>query len=263
MTVMLRGLGIPARLVNGFAGGVNNPISGLHVIRSRDAHSWVEAYIPGYGWLEFDPTPPAPDALMNPWVAQLWMYWDALQSAWGDWVLEYDFAHQLELARAVQGQTRDAAFYVVRGVDENLAFARRFWESLRSFAGGSPSQGSRWLLLWIVAALAAVVAATVAVRNLVPAWRRARRARRLQTGHGLPSDSAFFYRRALKILDRRGLQRRPWQTAEEFSRTAADSELRGLLDQITAAYSAARFGRNREAEQRLPRLVQALERTRS
>jgi hypothetical protein len=262
MTVMLRSLGIPSRLVNGFAGGVENPISGLHVIRSRDAHSWVEAYLPGYGWLEFDPTPPAPDALMNPWVAQLWMYWDALESAWADWVLEYDFAHQIDLARSVQGRTRSAAFHVVKSIDENLGYFRRLWESLTSLTGGSPSQSSQLLLIWIVGALAAVVAATFGLRKLISAGLAVRRARRLQKGRGLPSDSVFFYRRALKILERRGVQRRPWQTAEEFSRSAASLELRGLLEPITAAYCAARYGLNREAEQRLPALVQSLERAR-
>ena len=57
MTVMLRTSGIPARLVNGFQSGTFNPMSGLYVIRGSDAHSWVEAFLPGTGWTVFDPTP--------------------------------------------------------------------------------------------------------------------------------------------------------------------------------------------------------------
>ena len=261
MTVMLRTLGIRARLINGFAGGVDNPISGLHVIRSRDAHSWVEAYIPEYGWLEFDPTPPAPDAMMNPWMAQLWMCWDALQSVWGDWVLEYDFAHQIQLARAVQDRTRNAAFFLISSLDERLAGARRLWERLPRPAGTSASTPPL-LLVWIVTAIVAGMLATVAFRKVLPLWKQAYHARRLRSGKGMPADCTFFYCRALWILERRGVQRRAWQTPEEFLRSNAVAECRGLLEQITSAYNAARYGRDRDAEQRLPRLVQALERAR-
>jgi hypothetical protein len=78
MGVMLRTLGIPSRLVGGFAGGVENPLTGMHIVRSSDAHAWVDAYIPGYGWLEFDPSPRKP-APVGGRLSQLWMYWDALQ----------------------------------------------------------------------------------------------------------------------------------------------------------------------------------------
>jgi transglutaminase-like putative cysteine protease len=261
MTVMLRTLGIPARLINGFAGGVENPISGLHVIRSRDAHSWVEAYIPTYGWIEFDPTPPAPDTLMNPWMAQLWMYWDAVQSAWSDWVLEYDFSHQIQLAHAVQDHTRNAALFLISSIDDRLANAHRFWESLpmpARAAGSTP----RLLVILVVAAIAGAVLGTAAFRKLLPLCRQAYHTRRLKKGHGRPSDCTFFYRRALGILARRGIARHAWQTPDEFWRSTAEVECRGLLQQITAAYNAARYGRDPVAEQVLPGLVQALERAR-
>jgi transglutaminase-like putative cysteine protease len=261
MTVMLRTLGIPARLVNGFAGGVENPISGLHVIRSRDAHSWVEAYIPAYGWLEFDPTPAAPDALMNPWMAQLWMYWDAMQSAWGDWVLEYDFAHQIQLARAVQGRTRDAAFFLISGLDEHFARARRFWEGLPTPAG-APIATTWVMLAWIVIFMAAALLGSVAFRKLLPLCKQAYHSRRLRNGQGRPADCTFFYSRALRILERRGIERRNWQTADEFLRLSETADCHSLLGQITVAYNAARYGRDRAAAQLLPRLVQALERSR-
>ncbi|MFS0840446.1 DUF4129 domain-containing transglutaminase family protein [Paenibacillus sp. 1P03SA] len=61
MVVMLRAAGIPARWVKGFApgeAGERGPDGSLAVtVRSRDAHSWAEAYIPGAGWLAFEPTP--------------------------------------------------------------------------------------------------------------------------------------------------------------------------------------------------------------
>src|SRR5262249_5007814 len=67
MAVMLRSLGIPSRVVNGFSGGEFNDISSEYVIRASDAHSWVEAYLPGEGWIEFDPTPPASTEMRTSW----------------------------------------------------------------------------------------------------------------------------------------------------------------------------------------------------
>ena len=60
MAVMLRTLGIPSRVATGFLSGVYNSMTGWQVIRASDAHSWVEAWIPGQGWTTFDPTPSDP-----------------------------------------------------------------------------------------------------------------------------------------------------------------------------------------------------------
>ncbi len=57
MAVMLRSQGVPARLVSGYAGGQFNSEKGLYEVRQNVAHTWVEAYFPGYGWQRFEPTP--------------------------------------------------------------------------------------------------------------------------------------------------------------------------------------------------------------
>lgn len=60
--VMLRSLGVPARIVAGYAVGSRNPFTGYYEVKASDAHAWVEVYFPRYGWYEFDPTfnvPPA------------------------------------------------------------------------------------------------------------------------------------------------------------------------------------------------------------
>jgi transglutaminase-like putative cysteine protease len=56
MVVMLRSLGVPARMAAGFAQGTYDSVTGEFVVRERDAHTWVEVYFPGYGWVEFEPT---------------------------------------------------------------------------------------------------------------------------------------------------------------------------------------------------------------
>ena len=60
LVVMLRSLGIPARLVVGYLPGERDPFSGLWQVRARDAHSWAEVYFPGVGWQGFDPTASVP-----------------------------------------------------------------------------------------------------------------------------------------------------------------------------------------------------------
>jgi transglutaminase-like putative cysteine protease len=53
---MLRSLGIPTRLVNGFGPGTFENTINSYVVRSEDAHTWVEVYFPKYGWIQFEPT---------------------------------------------------------------------------------------------------------------------------------------------------------------------------------------------------------------
>ncbi len=56
MVLMLRSQGIPARMAAGFAQGIWDAERGAYLVRERDAHTWVEVYFPGYGWVEFEPT---------------------------------------------------------------------------------------------------------------------------------------------------------------------------------------------------------------
>jgi transglutaminase-like putative cysteine protease len=54
--VLLRALGIPARLAVGFAAGDLQPGTNTHLVYERNAHAWPEVYFPGLGWVEFEPT---------------------------------------------------------------------------------------------------------------------------------------------------------------------------------------------------------------
>ncbi|HEY9846334.1 MAG TPA: DUF4129 domain-containing transglutaminase family protein, partial [Candidatus Caenarcaniphilales bacterium] len=57
LTLMLRSIGIPARLVVGFGSGTFNPLTGLYIVRNTDAYAMAEVYFPRYGWYAFDPIP--------------------------------------------------------------------------------------------------------------------------------------------------------------------------------------------------------------
>lgn len=53
---LVRAAGIPARVVVGYQGGEINPLTSTVVVRQYDAHAWAEAWLPGRGWVRFDPT---------------------------------------------------------------------------------------------------------------------------------------------------------------------------------------------------------------
>jgi len=60
MVVMLRSLGVPARLAVGYVPGERDESTGEWVSRASDAHAWAEVYFPGIGWQGFDPTASVP-----------------------------------------------------------------------------------------------------------------------------------------------------------------------------------------------------------
>ncbi len=70
MAVMVRSLGIPARVAVGYTGGRYDAEAERWVVLDRDAHSWVEVWFPGQGWIPFDPTPgrsvPNPASVSSP-----------------------------------------------------------------------------------------------------------------------------------------------------------------------------------------------------
>jgi transglutaminase-like putative cysteine protease len=59
MALMLRYVGVPARVAVGFSSGTYDPTRGVWRVTDHDAHAWVEVWFRGYGWLPFDPTPAA------------------------------------------------------------------------------------------------------------------------------------------------------------------------------------------------------------
>lgn len=248
MTVMLRTLGIPARLVTGFQSGTYNPLSELWVVRASDAHSWVEAWIAGYGWTTFDPTPPDPNtgfALLT----RLGFYVDAAQTFWRDWVVTYDVNRQGSLADRMEQGARRAG---VRWFD-SLSGLRTQWIANDAFRIG-PFIGFAFIVgagLWVTAPR---------LLRMLRVHRRVSRVRRGQAGSG---DATLLYQRMLHIVQRRGYQKPPWFTPVEFAATLPRTGLGAAVTEFTATYNAWRFGGRTELAPRLSGLLDELERQQS
>ncbi len=247
MAVMLRAIGIPSRLVNGFQSGTFNPISNQYVIRASDAHSWVEAYLEARGWTTFDPTPPDPSAHTGGLLAKLALWTDAADTFWQDWVLRYDRGRQFFLAAQLDGASRRL----------RLGWLGR-WSGIvgqwkPQIAARLKTYGSALAVLVALAA-AAVFAGPRALRSL----RMLRQVRRVREGQVSARDATILYERMLDVLRSRGFQKPAWFTPREFA-ASLPAENGMLVDQFTAAYNDVRFGGKLDAAPRLSLLLEELE----
>lgn len=115
MVLMLRILGIPARVVGGLAGGQWNTEGHYWLFRQQDAHTWVEAWIPEEGWVRFDPTPPVrfSEEVQREWVGASAL-WDYLRLLWARRVVQYSQEDQIQMALAgMEGVRRKARWFVI------------------------------------------------------------------------------------------------------------------------------------------------------
>jgi hypothetical protein len=235
MTVMLRSVGIPARYATGFLAGEYNDVGGDYIVRESDAHAWVEVYFPDYGWMTFDPTPPG-NAKRGGLFGKLSLYWDWFQLSWGEWVINYDFMHQLTLGQNLHRSSRnwgDRARDLYRQKEHAamrwlLALDRRL-ESSKYFLPG--------LLLFLLALLFTLRGRAM-IRYAVARWSlRARRGGNLTAGL-----AALEYTEMLRLLEKRGWKKSPSQTALEFASAIPSGDLSAPVAQLTELYQSARFG---------------------
>jgi protein-glutamine gamma-glutamyltransferase len=235
MTVMLRDLGIPARYVGGFLPGEYNDLGGDYIIRASDAHAWVEAYFPGYGWITFDPTP-AGNGKRKGLLARMGLYWDWFQFAWDEWVINYDFGHQINLAQNVQKTSRDWGERTLRYYHDKQRDAIRLLMALDRRTEASPYFLPSVLVFLI--ALLIYLRGRPLIGYLIARWRvRARRG-----GNLTASLAALEYREMLRLLEKRGWKKAPSQTPLEFASAIPATDLSAPVAQLTELYQSARFG---------------------
>ena len=251
MAMMVRTLGIPARIVNGFRGGEYNDLTHSYIIREKDAHSWVEAYFPEYGWVTFDPTPSGPaDEPATGW-SRLALYMDAARQIWREWIVNYDFSHQMRARTELSTRTGNAQshfrLWVMRQYSRVVTLMGNWQRRLENL---SPRDMALYCVL-----LGLLLASPFAPK----AWRTFQRTRALRHPQRAPRTSAsFWYQRMLKMMARRGLRKEPSQTAEEFASTIPDPQTRHDVELFTEHYERARFAESVEDAQRLPELYEEI-----
>ncbi|MBV9884912.1 MAG: DUF3488 domain-containing protein, partial [Acidobacteria bacterium] len=234
MTIMLRAIGIPSREVNGFLPGEYNDLGGDYIVRASDAHSWVETYFPGTGWVTFDPTPASNE--QTGLMSRLALYMDWMELNWNEWVINYDFAHQVQMAQNMQRSTR------------NWTEAARNWFTLEEQRGKLKLRS--WLdrsgdITFALPVGLAILLILIRYDVLGLAVRKLRfnfQLHRPSRGAANPQLASRLYSELLRVLAKRGFARKESQTALEFAGAVSEPRLAPVVREFTQIYAQARFG---------------------
>ncbi len=149
--ILMRALGVPARIVTGYQGGERNALDAFWTVRQSDAHAWAEVWLAGQGWVRIDPTSVvAPsrtgslarlqsprgamaEALLgniSPQVAlNLRAAWDAVNNRWNQWVLNYSQSSQFKLLESLgfESPSWEDLIYVLCGIVVTVSLAGAAW----------------------------------------------------------------------------------------------------------------------------------------
>lgn len=214
MAVMLRSIGIPARVAVGYMSGTYNPDIGAYEVRESDAHSWPQVYFPEYGWVDFEPSPRA-----------------------GAGVPRVESLEETEGGVAGADVLRDGPGAL--GPEEMLPDEGFFGGEFSTTQ--SDSDLSWGLLVLLVIPVGALVGLGVA--GMVWWYRRF-----------APLDLVSqTYEKVVVLARLAGLRPRPWQTPLEFAdRLRAEvGDVSADIETVFGAFVRVRFGRRQldEAEQ--------------
>ena len=252
MAILLRSAGIPSRIVNGFRGAQFNQLNASYIVRAREAHSWVEAFIPGAGWMTFDPTPAGNAASSTLW-SRWQLYLDASREFWREWIVNYDAGRQqtLSVAAARQGRNRAAELrqWVERHYHAMLDQARSFHRATTHNPQALLQRMSAWLSLLFA------IGVGLGGLHAYERWRAASPRISPRTA------ASILYLRMSGRLARRGYSRSPAQTPSEFAAGIPDPNLRDAVARFTAAYERARFGDSAAEAAQLPHLLEEVRET--
>jgi transglutaminase-like putative cysteine protease len=240
LTLMLRSVGIPARVVVGYRGA--DPSGGMdsssYLIRQSHAHSWVEALLTRQGpdgitdefyWLTLDPTPgiEAGTTADSSWTHWWQWSWDSLRDIGRGLILDYNLDRQMEGAIALWNKL---------SVEEGIRSLGRWIETLPS-AGTSSATAWLWLLGGPLV--------------LTGFWWWRRRSRGLAAHAGSRTPQVEFYERWLALVSHHcKLQPSPSQTPREFAETVrqafqahpSGAILDSLAQKVIRLYYQVRFG---------------------
>lgn len=150
MVMLLRTVGIPARLVTGFLATEWNGFGHYYTVRQRDAHAWVEVYFPQSGWITMDPTPASTEALTQTWWQSAGSVVDSVRLKWDSLFVNYSVTDQFAL---VQGIRESGEVVRTRMSDSVASMAERgsalLGRFIKTFTPSSTQQNTLLILLAI------------------------------------------------------------------------------------------------------------------
>ncbi|MBD2516247.1 DUF4129 domain-containing protein [Nostoc sp. FACHB-973] len=214
-TVMLRSIGIPARLVAGFSPGEFNPFTGMYVVRNTDAYVMTEVYFPKYGWFAFDPIPNHP--LIPPSIEDTETF-SVLRQFW-QWVAGW-------LPSPVTGLLNNVFGTIFSWVSKAIAWFLALF-----------SQG------WFGVLTGLILGTTIAFFGWLGwgQWRQWRNRRWLKK---LPAMESL-YQQMLQWTAQKGLGKHPAQTPLEYAKVSYQHHpptTAEVIDEICQAYVSWRYG---------------------
>ena len=223
MVVMLRTIGIPARWVKGFAPGElgrNENKESVYKITNNEAHSWVEAYMPGVGWMPFEPT----------------IGFGGASSIEYDIELELDDPEVPEMPELEREKLKQEA----KPKDEKKESAfelTKFFDSIKQWI-----EAKKWILLVILTASTIFITLFYRRRRK---WMPKLLVQYYRFGANDWAKYSKQYGHLLKQLQRFGLQRKNGETLFKYA-IQVDAHFGGdTMQKLTTAYEKGVYGENR------------------
>jgi protein-glutamine gamma-glutamyltransferase len=251
MAIMLRDVGIPSRIVTGFRGGEFNQLTQSYILRAKDAHAWVEAYIPDAGWIIFDPTPAGTAPVMTN-ARRLALYLDAAREFWREWIINYDVNRQQQLTQKTVTTTRDRFRDLREWGESRYRHLQELARRVNHSATREPKKlASRTVLL---------LAAVILLFNLARFGRMIRRRLLARNPRTAPQSAAsIWYERMSRTAARKGYRRQATQTPREFAASIKEEPIRSAVARFTDRYESARYNNSAEDAAALPQLFEEIE----
>ena len=245
MTVMLRSVGVPSRLAAGYAAGEFEDGAARRAVKDSDSHGWSQVYFPGYGWIDFEPTPNWPESALLEGGSESAIP-EPLPNAGNftpsafDCVRPEELVDELAMLISIRPQGAEAQGQSV-GLAQELDPCDEFL-----FADQGPLSFLPGDSMWteVLVAVAAVLGTlTAALLVVVFAWRR---------GLGdLPGERAYVKMARLGALA--GLRRQPHQTPLEYARSVGHALPRTAAGAQTLgwAFALGRYGKQAVEDDRI------------
>jgi len=234
LTMMLRSIGIPARLVAGFSAGEFNPFTGLYVVRNTDAYAMTEVYFPKYGWFAFDPIPNHP--LIPPSVEDTQSF-SVLRQLW-HWVAGWLPSPVTGLLNNVFGTILSL---IIRAIAWFLALFSQGWFGV----------------------LTGLILTTIAAFFGWLGWGQWRDWRNRRWLKKLPAMESL-YQQMLQWTTQKGLGKHPAQTPLEYATVSYQHHALAtaeVIDEISQAYVSWRYGGHNPNLKRLRERWQGIKKT--